>query len=797
MARDLEKRFQEVERLYRQGRSAAASRELRVISEDVRKDPLILNRVGDLLARIGQKEEAIRLYDRIAEELFRNGFYPRAIAVLKKTLRLQPGHLPAVLLLGDAYARHNLPGEGRRHLLASAERFLRGRETPKARQAYEKLVALEPKEPLHRIRLAESKAVLGDAAGACDDLLHAADELARAGKASDAERTYRRAAELGPQRPETISGIARALALQDRAEEAIRFLEEMARKPGVEASLSEELFVLQEQVGRTEETLRFLGEERSDALTDSAIERVLRLHADGGGAAQAWNRLDVLLDRWQGRGQVDRLQVLLGRLAQIEGQDVPALERLYRAQRAAGEIEGRVRTLERLVRGYWVRSMQPQASAAIDELKRIAPRSPLIAESIARQQGPRAAAASDPAPARAPVPRPGAAPAPPMTVPETNADKEFAITRLTQAEVFQKYSLLDQALQEIREVVARFPGHVVAAERLVDVLRGRKDREGLRLALVDLALARGAAGDAAGAGDAARLALDLGPLPQAALASLERAGLRVSSSQPAVQASVSEAGEVEIVFDGTQAQSEVGPSAADRISSGNPPPGDAVEEIVFFLTQGMHWDAMERIGTLRRAGYASEELDDLERRASAPPSGSALDDEDLSGISDTLDVPEGELAEVQAESGSEQSVEEVFRAFKEQIASEVDHSDARTHYELGIAYKEMGLLDDAVGEFETASRSPEFFRDACSMLGLCHRERGELHEAARWYRSALEAPGEETSSLKGLRYDLAEVLLGCGDVRGALEMFGQVREADPSYRDVEARILRLKTGDHS
>lgn len=78
------------------------------------------------------------------------------------------------------------------------------------------------------------------------------------------------------------------------------------------------------------------------------------------------------------------------------------------------------------------------------------------------------------------------------------------------------------------------------------------------------------------------------------------------------------------------------------------------------------------------------------------------------------------------------------------------------------------------------------------MIGLCHWERGEAGEAIRWYRAALEAPADETEPLSGLRYDLAEMLLATGDERGAFDLFSQVEEAEPAYRDVKDRIEELR-----
>jgi tetratricopeptide (TPR) repeat protein len=77
------------------------------------------------------------------------------------------------------------------------------------------------------------------------------------------------------------------------------------------------------------------------------------------------------------------------------------------------------------------------------------------------------------------------------------------------------------------------------------------------------------------------------------------------------------------------------------------------------------------------------------------------------------------------------------------------------------------------------------------MIALCHREQGDLDEAIIWYRKALEREGGSAEDLKGLRYDMAEALLLAGERQGALELFREVHEADPAYRDVRNRLTEI------
>jgi len=423
-------------------------------------------------------------------------------------------------------------------------------------------------------------------------------------------------------------------------------------------------------------------------------------------------------------------------------------------------------------------------------------------------------------------------------VPLGPADVEFVSGNLTEAEVFEKYGLLREAEQQLRQITTRFPGHVVAQEKLVGFLRAQADRSGLRDGLVALALAKRASGDAEAARRAAGEAAAIGGIEAAMRSVLERfallpaAGDAAAPAPPPSQEPASKApaapprvagpaapaprsatpsgpkstpvppqasdveDEMEIVFD----------ELDDAVQTGGAAGSDVLEEIEFYIGQGMEQDALKRIAEARAAGLAGAALDGLEARARAAAAAvddvtsegeDRLDEDDLSSITAALEAEFGtdrapELAEAPAEPESEQSVDEVFESFKEHVNAAVEAGDFRTHYDLGIAYKEMGLLDDALAEFRIAANAPELYREACSMLGLCHWERGESDEAVRCYRAALEAPGADEVPLSGIRYDLATMLEKTGDLRGAYELLAQVMAEEPGYRDVGHLIAALR-----
>jgi len=135
-----------------------------------------------------------------------------------------------------------------------------------------------------------------------------------------------------------------------------------------------------------------------------------------------------------------------------------------------------------------------------------------------------------------------------------------------------------------------------------------------------------------------------------------------------------------------------------------------------------------------------------------------------------------------------QSVDELFNAFREGVEQQVKVDDYDTHYNLGIAYKEMVLLDPAIEEFKTAMRDPERTLECCSMLAICEQTQGNLDAAIQWLHKGIDAPGFPPEDAIGLRYDLGNLLRVQDRKFEAKEQFQLVYGQDPDYRDV-ARLL--------
>ncbi|HEY6562536.1 MAG TPA: tetratricopeptide repeat protein [Polyangiaceae bacterium] len=245
---------------------------------------------------------------------------------------------------------------------------------------------------------------------------------------------------------------------------------------------------------------------------------------------------------------------------------------------------------------------------------------------------------------------------------------------------------------------------------------------------------------------------------------------------------------------------------------------EAIDEASFFMSRGLYDDArailneqlartpgnplvMEHLheidATLLRSG-ASQTVERSAIGASARPP--TEDDRafDIAASLDALDALEQVTPSKTAgkpgfaSMHQEVDVDQVFAKFKEGVRAQVSDSDTATHYDLGVAYKEMGLLNDAIGEFEIASKDPNRECMCFAMIGMIELEKGALDNAADGYIRALNAVHKTVEQEMALYYDLGNVYEMKKLPEDALYYFRKIARRDPGYRDVKDRISALQ-----
>jgi tetratricopeptide (TPR) repeat protein len=391
-----------------------------------------------------------------------------------------------------------------------------------------------------------------------------------------------------------------------------------------------------------------------------------------------------------------------------------------------------------------------------------------------------------PEPAATAPPVAGAAPA---FVASGSPEERELDALIVEAEIFARYGLTDKAVERLRVVVRKRPELVSARERLLELMaassnpalaqetesfadfyrqRGESDRAEATLARLGLSAPRAAASIPTPAESFEEFPVEPRPAPTGDfLEDFGSESLAFEPEAPAAPPASSTAGR-ETPLPSLQA-SQSGPVSYGRLDA--------------LLGEEM-----------RKAGDAP-----------SPPSAPApsLDEQSLFAeeqqFFNLADELEKELAEQAPVTNApaigpegEASLEEIFREFKKGVEQQLSAEDYETHSNLGIAYKEMGLIDEAIAEFQLASKDPGRAVECCSMLGLCFLEKGMPQLAIKWYRKGLEARDIKEAETMGLLYDLAGVYQSTGDMDNAYRTFLDVYGLDAGFRDVAEKVRELE-----
>jgi pilus assembly protein FimV len=256
---------------------------------------------------------------------------------------------------------------------------------------------------------------------------------------------------------------------------------------------------------------------------------------------------------------------------------------------------------------------------------------------------------------------------------------------------------------------------------------------------------------------------------------------------------------------------EVIEEAAASVPTPEPEPA-AAPNVDFELELTPDPAAAGKNGAATTEDFLSElaaEIDDMETPAAIAPKAAApvdvlvpaaLSPAEVPIAAGSANVPAAETAPAPAPTAETlNELAEVFQEFRSELG-EIDDGDEdlETHYNLGIAYREMGLLDEAIGEFQKVAKAVQqgkpfqYSMNCATLLAISFMDKGEPKISSLWYQRALDMPGLDQEAVMALRYDLALALDMAGEADAALDSFRQVYAMNIDYRDVADRIATLQ-----
>jgi tetratricopeptide (TPR) repeat protein len=153
----------------------------------------------------------------------------------------------------------------------------------------------------------------------------------------------------------------------------------------------------------------------------------------------------------------------------------------------------------------------------------------------------------------------------------------------------------------------------------------------------------------------------------------------------------------------------------------------------------------------------------------------------------TLGLPDP-LAATFAGTDSEQG-----ETLVEEITSDVEKDDLRSHFDLGMAYLEMGLFNEAIREYQIASRAEEFQLSSMEMIGYCFIKCNQPRLAVKQLTHALEIEKATGAGSLGIHYNIGLAYEMLGEFETAREHFEEVYIMDMSFRDVAEKMKKFST----
>jgi tetratricopeptide (TPR) repeat protein len=147
------------------------------------------------------------------------------------------------------------------------------------------------------------------------------------------------------------------------------------------------------------------------------------------------------------------------------------------------------------------------------------------------------------------------------------------------------------------------------------------------------------------------------------------------------------------------------------------------------------------------------------------------------------------------QAGDEQrEFQEILEQFKRGIEENLESDDYQSHYDLGVAFKEMGLLDEAIAEFQKALRAPDGRLRTSEALGMAFFEKGQFAVSETVLRRAVDGDAEGDEAKIGLLYWLGRALEAQGKAADAIASYERAMAVDIRFMDLSERIHRLTAG---
>ena len=714
------------------------------------------NAAGDLYLKKNDRLGALEKFHRAADIFRKEGFSLKALAIYKKILNIVPGDARSLFALGELSEEKNIASDAVKYYMAAGEIFLREGRKEEAVRAFYKVAVLKPDDIDFRERLAGIFSKEGFVEETSQEYVEIARLLENQDKTEKAMEYLERAIEIKPGNRAALMAAASLQEKLGKGKSAIEMLKLAIARTGKSDVLLLWLAKLRLENGEAEgarEDARELLQMDPENLAAARI--VADSHVRQGDMKAAWMEYESLLPKIAERnGPDEAIKILEGFR---EAQPILVRKRLAGLYRQKEQTELALRELKEVVCLLEEGGDTEGALLCLREAIDLAPGDGLLLEKLR-------------------VLRPG----------ETGGAGPQSPLRdvLAQAESLASAGRIEEARRLLEPLRVGDPSNIELHLKLKSLYLAAGDTE---LAVTECIILAELLRRAGHEQEKERMIDEAFTIDPSDARLIERWGARTprerSPRQSGMQSEIQRSGAPEATaaqaarqFDGRD-----GPQSERHV--------ERLSEAAFYKDQGLYDEAEKiyREFLARFPGDASvrarlEELSALKLKPEA-------------AITASGDVIGGGVAAAGAEA-LEGDIEKLFADFKKGVEKQLGPGDAETHYNLGIAYKEMGLAEDAIREFQSVLEDPLVGIRAASVLAACRAERGEFAQAAHVLREAVKKADPAGEIHWGLKYDLAVACEKNGALEEALGLYREICGWRPEFRDTIARMEALGKAAH-
>ncbi len=816
------------------GKYQSAIEEYRQIAQADPSDVTTLNTLGDLFVKVGQTTEAIASFMHIAEHYRVSGFYLKSIAMLKKVSKLDTGNIDVSLKLATLYAQQKLIVDARHQYLSVAEHYIREGQGKQALEVYQKIADLDPENTAVQIKLAEAFMRENQNDKAYDTFVLAAGEMRRQSKEGEALQTYLRAIKAQPRGQAALASAVNLYLERQEAQQAIDLIENLL----IERPDDAELLTLLARIYQSTQNLE-AAETAIDKMLASARSRyqyALDLshsyvqRRDVVGALRVFDRVRETLYEYR---EEEKAAQLLRDVLAVDLKNLTALTRLAAVYERTHDDHLLVETLNLLVETALQNGSEP---AAIDALKRLLELEPdeiqhrrrlhqLTGEEIESSsdaggvgnyvsnhspnagmdfwdQAEREETALNQSPAAA-------------DFADHSVQVQEATVAVEQEEAWGGWSTNAAQSAGVRAEEVKVESSFGEASLTPETTSGAATETlavtqtssltgNLReeLESVDFYLYQGML-------DVARYTLESiatqfpnAPEVQEKLAQLQAAEAQTAQTvlTPDDQFKVVEERVFEVTTTAvpTEPQILIQPvaeemSAPVSLSLQDIETGYIVTPVTDFAV------AQEEVTAPRFLDHPSDASQDGQLAYAEPVQGALVTpNEAVQTAPENQTTSQSSSTSFDLFEGDEMGeLLDFLDEFKVETEQHKPQEDFETHYNLGQAYKEMDMFEEAIEEFQQAFKAVmsepmhSDYVSCCSMLAFCFMQKGLPRLAVVWLKKGLESPGRNEDVYHALRYDLANAYAALGDFKDAYNIFAEIYAVDVQYRGVKTRMQEI------